>query len=196
MKNHAPLMLDGIAYRDRFRQNYCWPNQKPTAINMRKFRPIVTSLDEIIITREGESAIIQYKDTAYGTTHLRIGPDVAGMTDQDIVDLYNNTLRAQARLAAEYKNIVVEIPLGSPQIAYHPNSDQWTPRGHVLRCLIDDSSEDGEMEPTITVDDKELTWREFGRLICTFAGWGMRIEFVPEDEIHRRPAVEVRDPKE
>ncbi|MBV8226359.1 MAG: hypothetical protein JO232_14355 [Verrucomicrobia bacterium] len=27
------------------------------------------------------------------------------------------------------------------------------------------------------------------------AGWGMRIEFVPEDEVHRRPVLEVREPE-
>ena len=31
------------------------------------------------------------------------------------------------------------------------------------------------------------------RVRCTSL-WGMRIEFVPEDELHRRPAHEVREP--
>jgi hypothetical protein len=161
---------------------------------MRKFRPIVTSLNEVTITRESDTAIIEYKDPTYGTTHLQIGPEVAEMTDQEIVDLYNDTLRAQAQLAAQYKHSVVEVPLGSPQIKYHPDSAQWTARGSLLRCLIMDTSENGEMEPVITVDDKELSWREFGRLICTYAGWGMRIEFVADDETHLRPKLEVREP--
>ena len=42
----------------------------------------------------------------------------------------------------------------------------------------------------------ELSWQEFGRLICTYAGWGMRIEFVPENETHRRPTLEVREPQD
>ena len=33
-----------------------------------------------------------------------------------------------------------------------------------LRCLIDDTAV-GERETVIIVDDKELTWREFGRLV-------------------------------
>jgi hypothetical protein len=32
-------------------------------------------------------------------------------------------------------------------------------------------------------------------LLSTYAGWGMRIEFVPEDEVHRHPVLEVREPK-
>ncbi len=160
---------------------------------MRKFRPIVTGLDEVIITRAKDAAVIQYKDPAYATTHFQIGPEVDVMTDQQIVDLYNDSLRAQAQLAAEYKHLVVEIPLGSPQIEYQADCDQWTPRADVLRCLIDDAA-DGEREPVIIVDDKELSWREFGRLVCTYAGWGMRIEFVSDDKTHRRPTLKVRQP--
>jgi hypothetical protein len=37
--------------------------------------------------------------------------------------------------------------------------------------------------------------KQFGKLLTTYAGWGMRVEFVPEDEVHRRPAHEVREPK-
>jgi len=33
-------------------------------------------------------------------------------------------------------------------------------------------------------------------MLTVYAGWGMRIEFVPEDDIHRRPALEVREPDE
>lgn len=162
---------------------------------MRKFKPVITSLDEVVVTREKDTAVIKYKDPAYATTHLQIGPALEKMTDQEIVDLFNDMLRAQAQLAAEHKYVAVEVPLGSPQIQFNVECDQWTPRGHVLRCLIDDSV-DVETEPVITVDDHELTWREFGRLVCTYAGWGMRIEFVPEEETHRRPRLEVRQPTE
>ena len=44
------------------------------------------------------------------------------------------------------------------------------------------------------IDDQEFGIEEFARLLATYAGWGMRIEFVPEDEIHRRPALQVREP--
>jgi len=33
-------------------------------------------------------------------------------------------------------------------------------------------------------------------MLTTFAGWGMRIEIVPDDAIHRRPAHEMREPNE
>jgi hypothetical protein len=33
-------------------------------------------------------------------------------------------------------------------------------------------------------------------LLATYAGWGMRIEFTPDDAIERRPRLVVRDPEE
>ena len=51
-------------------------------------------------------------------------------------------------------------------------------------------------EGCIEIDDRELSWEEFGKLVVTYAGWGMRIAFVPEDEVHRLPRVEVREPKD
>ena len=162
---------------------------------MRKPRPIVSSLQEIIITREGDSVTITYKDPAYATTVLGIGPEIELMTDQEIVELYNDMLRDQARMVAENPYIATEIPLNSPQIKHHLDIGQWTPRGDVLRCVINDTMEGGR-EPVIEVDGRELSWHEFGKMICTYAGWGMRIEFVPEDAIHRRPKLAVREPTE
>jgi hypothetical protein len=161
---------------------------------MRKPRPIVYSLEEVIITRDETTAHIKYKDPDYGETGLVLGDKVQRMTDQDIIDAYNDTLRAQAEHARDFKYIAIEPPLGSPQIKFHPECDQWTSRGDVLRCLIMDKSGDPR-EPVITIDNQELSWQEFGAMLCTYAGWGMRIEFTPEDAIHRRPTLEVREPE-
>ena len=73
------------------------------------------------------------------------------------------------------------VPPGRPQIRYFAPGDQWVPRGGVLRCVIDDGGPDGEA--IIHVDDQALSLAEFGRMLCTYAGWGMRIAFVPEDAI-------------
>jgi hypothetical protein len=162
---------------------------------VRKPRPIVYSLEEVIITRDTTSAHIKYKDPDYGETTLTIGPGIQRLTDQEIVDLYNDTLRRDAEHARNFNYVAIEPPLGSPQIEFHRSSDQWTPRGDVLRCQIMDTPDDPR-EPVITIDDKELTWGEFGTMLCTYAGWGMRIEFTPEDAVHRRPRLEVREPKD
>jgi hypothetical protein len=47
----------------------------------------------------------------------------------------------------------------------------------------------------VKIDERELQLEQFGKLLTTYAGWGMRIEFVPEDELHRRPVLEVRKPE-
>jgi hypothetical protein len=31
-------------------------------------------------------------------------------------------------------------------------------------------------------------------MVGKFGGWGMRITFVPDDEVHEEPVVEVREP--
>ena len=147
-----------------------------------------------MITRDETTAHIKYKDPDYGETGLVLGEKIKHMTDQEIVDAYNETLKAEAEHARDFKYIAIEPPLGSAQIQYHPESDQWTPRGDVLRCHLMDKSGDPR-EPVITIDNNELSWEEFGTMLCTYAGWGMRIEFTPEDAIHRRPALEVREPR-
>ncbi len=159
---------------------------------MKRKTRYIARLDEVTITREGENAIIAYHESGVPTTHMTIGPEITELTDQDILDLHNNHLRAVAKRAAEYQHVVVEVPLGSPQVQYHEDSDQWIPRGSVLRCALHDEDNLAVVE----VDDHEFTMEEFGRLLVTYAGWGMRIEFVPEDEIHRRPKLEVREPKD
>jgi len=42
--------------------------------------------------------------------------------------------------------------------------------------------------------DRELSLAEFGRMLTTYAGWGMRIAFVPDDDVHEEPRIEVREP--
>lgn len=161
---------------------------------MRRRRPPIASLDEVRITRNGDEAIIEYADERVWTTHFKLGPAVQHMTDEEILERWNECVLAREQVAAGYEHIAVEIPPGKAQIEYFEKGCQWTPRGDVLRCVIDDGGPDGE--PVIHIDDHELSWEEFGRLLTTHAGWGMRIVFVPDDELHETPRVEVREPEE
>ena len=158
---------------------------------MRMKRPRPASRDEITITRDGEVAIVEFADDRISTTHLTIGPELAAMTDDEVLDLFNATLAAQARIAAGFDRTAVEIPPGRPQIEFHEASGQWVPRGRILRCHIED---DFEGKAVIYVDDQELDLAAFGRLLTTYAGWGMRIAFVPDDEVDEDPPIVVRDP--
>jgi hypothetical protein len=160
---------------------------------MRPKRPTHVMIDQVRISREGEAANIDHADPSLSSVHLTIGPQIAAMTDADIVALYNDVLDSQWALLQQWDKTVVEEPPGEPQMDYHESSDQWAPRGEVLRCIVDDGGPDGEV--TIHIDDKELSLREFGRLLSVYAGWGMRIAFVPEEFVTENPRVKVRKPK-
>ena len=137
---------------------------------MRLKKPTRAIIDQVRITREGNDAIIDYADSGIARTRLTIGPDLATMTDRDIIDLLNGILAAQERILAACDKTVTEEPPGEKQIDYHEDSDRWVPRGDVLRCIIDDAGQNGEV--TIHIDDQELSLAEFGRLLRVHAGWG------------------------
>jgi hypothetical protein len=154
-------------------------------------RPRRASLDEVKISRNGDYADIEFADPTAGNMNLKIGPEVAWMNDQEILDVYNSIVFAMEESARNWDNTVVEIPPGQPQIKYFDKGEQWTPRGSVLRVFI---SEDDNGLPEFYIDDQVLTLEEFGRMLTTHAGWGMRIAFVPEDRLEENPKLEVRQP--
>ena len=160
---------------------------------MRKKKPRRASPDEVKISRSGEEAIIAFADATISTSHLRIGPNVHEMSDQAILDIFNDVMAAQDQLVAAWENIVIEIPPGQSQIKYSDLSDQWVPRGDLLRCHIDDGGPDGEV--TVQIDERELSLQEFGWLLRTHAGWGMRLAFVPNEMVEEEPEVQVREPR-
>jgi hypothetical protein len=151
----------------------------------------IARLPEVIVTRDGDFARIEYKEGDIPASLLKIGPEIRKMSDSEIVELHNDALRDKATRASGYKQVAVEMPLGSAQIEYFARCDQWVPKGTVLRCLIRDGLH-GRL--LIRVDEQDLGLKQFGKLLSTYEGWGMRIEFVPQEEVHRRPVVEVRDP--
>ena len=163
---------------------------------MRRKMPRIARLDQVRISREGEEAIIAFHDPTIATTHLRIGPQVQQMTDEEILLAFNQTIVAQIRNRDELGDYVaIEVPAGSPQVTYNPETaNKWSPRGGVLRCSIDDGGGDDGLLPVIYVDDREFTWEEFGKMLCVYAGWGMRIVFVPDDELEQTPKTVVRKP--
>ena len=163
-------------------------------VQLRKKRkkPCLATQDEVTITRDGEIAVIDFKDEAISGVDLQIGPRLGEMTDQEVLDLHNSVIRSQQELAANYQHIAVELPQGSPQIEYAKECDQWVPRGDIVRCEISDGGFNGEV--TVVIDERELSLQEFGRLLLTHAGWGMRIAFVPDDRLDEEPEIEVREP--
>jgi hypothetical protein len=156
----------------------------------------VASPDEVRITREpdGETAVIEYAEDDIGATHFKIGPALKGMTDAAVLERFNETIAAMDQARRDYKHVAVEVPIGQPQIEWSELANQWCARGDVLRCTIHDGGGDDGREPVIEIDDKQLSWSEFGRMLTTFAGWGMRLVVVPDDQTHEKPTIRVRDP--
>jgi hypothetical protein len=170
-----------------------WWFQRPLMLASAKPKVrYIAGLDEVTVTRDGDCARIEYKEAGIAITNLEIGPGIAEMTDRDIVEVHNQGLRNDTKQATEYKHVVFEVPLGSAQIEYFARCDQWVPRSCVLRCLIQ-VAEHGEI--IVKIDGRKLRLKQFGKLLAAYGGCGMRIEFVPADEVHRRPVLQVREPR-
>ncbi len=159
---------------------------------MRLRRPRHASPEEVRISREGELAIIEYADPTISSVRLRLGSEIEKMTDEAILALLNMTVDARDEISAQSENRVIEVPLGRPQIKYFEEGDQWVPRAQVVRCHLEDD-EEGKL--VVYVDDQKLDLQQFGRMLTTYAGWGMRIYFVDDDAVAEEPTVEVKDPE-
>jgi hypothetical protein len=70
---------------------------------MRKVR-YIAALDEVTVTQDGDCARIEYKEAGIALTNLEIGPEIAQMSDGDIVEVHNESLRNDAKQAADYLN--------------------------------------------------------------------------------------------
>lgn len=152
-------------------------------------RPRLAKSVDVRITKRGDTAVIEFVEPGIATTHLRIGPELSGMSDQDILDAFNHVILAQERSRESY--VAIEIPEGKPQLEYSEFTRQWSPRGDVLRCRIEDD-EDGEKY--VEIDDRRLSFEEFGRVLEPYVGWGMRIIFVDSEDLMSTPDIIVRDP--
>lgn len=151
-------------------------------------RPYLANLDQVRINRDEELATIIYDEPGITPIQLWIGPRIHDMTDQEILDQHNIILALESMKDTGW--VPVEIPPGHAQLEYSHTTDTLTPRGEVLRCLISNP----EGNASIKIDDHELTLEEFGRLLNMYAGWGMRITFVPEDQTQLLHEVMLWDP--
>ena len=159
---------------------------------MHKKKPYITELENLLIRKQGEYAIIDYVAGDAQTVNLHIGSEIHQMSDTEIHHFFVRILEAQEQMRVSFTPI--EIPEGRSQIEYSKDTEQWVPRGHVLRCEINDGGE--EMETSIIIDNHELSLEEFGGLLKLFNGWGMRIVFVDNDRLTENPIIEVKDPND
>jgi hypothetical protein len=158
-------------------------------------RPHVASPDEVRITREGDAAIIEYGDPDIATTHFTIGADkLATMTDADILEMWNEGVQARDEFRRSLTFVATEVPVGQPQLELSDLDGELVVRGQIVRCVIEDRPDSAE-DVFVSVDGRDLTLLQFAKMVGSYTGWGMRIEIVPDDELHLRPKRRVRIPK-
>lgn len=164
---------------------------------VRPRKPYIATPDQVRITRDADGANIEYAEDNVCGVHLVLSPEeMAAMTDEDVLAVHNRCIEAQQDLAESFEWVATEVPPGTPQVKRDRRTGQLVPRGDVLRCHITDCDSNQEEGPVaIYIDDKEYALREFGEILRMYAGWGMRVVFVPEDEVHEEPVIEVRKPK-
>src|ERR1700730_18530773 len=96
-----------------------WWFRRPLILPIAKPRVhYIAALDEVTVTRDGEFARIQYKEGDIADALLEIGPEIVEMSDSEIVELHNEVMRDKVTQASEYKQVAIEMPLGSAQIEY------------------------------------------------------------------------------
>lgn len=163
---------------------------------MRSSRPNVVRREQVRIIRDGEAADIEYLEPEGPRVHLTIGPRITDMSDDDIVEALNTVIKAQEELAKSYVHVAQEVPPGRPQLKFFEAGGYWVPRGDVLRVVVTSRQVDWESEPAVEIDGREFTWEEFGRMLLTWEGWGVRMVVVPEDELNKRPTIALREPSD
>jgi hypothetical protein len=75
-------------------------------LTMRSKRPRQASPDQVSITREGDVAVIENADPSISVVRLTVGPDLGSMSDAAILDLFNDVIEAQEKLASKYEGII------------------------------------------------------------------------------------------
>ncbi|MBI2569718.1 MAG: hypothetical protein HYV63_22165 [Candidatus Schekmanbacteria bacterium] len=151
----------------------------------------IASLNEVLIRRQGDCAIIEYRESGIPLTQVCLGVDADSLTDQEILDHHNAALAfGTGEGVDEGATTAGEMPPGMPQIRYSKRLASWVARADVLRCVI---KTDISGEVVIGIDDKELSLRELGALLAERAGFGMRLTFVPVAELYELPEVELLD---
>lgn len=96
-------------------------------------RPYVASADEVRITRDGDNAIIEYADEKVSITLLKVGAArLAAMTDEELLDFWNEGVQANEDHRQSYSYTAIEIPVGNPQSS---SSNEATSGRHGVMCF-------------------------------------------------------------
>jgi hypothetical protein len=147
----------------------------------------VAFLKDVTIRRDGDYAHVDFIDPNYASRSIGIGPEVAQMSDEEILRLHNDMVIAEKRSIAQSRP--GEMQKGLPQIKFDKRYRQWFPQGEVLRCELASGSSHDEL--IVEIDDKKLSWDEFGDMLKPYMGWGMRVVFVHPEQLTDPPQPEI-----
>ncbi len=156
----------------------------------RKQPPLDAKFEDVVVEHHGISAMITYKDPEIWRHSIALGPEHANLSPEEIFALHQEHLAAAAERREADPFVAVEIPAGQEQLRFDERMGAWSPRGHVLRCRINDADDEGVQ---LAIDEHALTLEDLGKMLRTYAGWGLRLTIVPDDEIEREPAIVVSD---
>jgi hypothetical protein len=150
-------------------------------------------MDQVRITRDAGGANIEYAEENVSGVHLVLDPEkMAAMSDEQILEAHNTCIEAIQASRDSQQWTATEIPPGMRQVKRDRRSGHLLPRGHVLRCHVSDGGVEEDDPVAIYIDNEEYSLREFGEMLSLYAGWGMRVVFVPDDEVHEEPVIIVR----
>ena len=82
-----------------------------------------------------------------------------------------------------------EMKEGLPQVGNDPYYKTLTTHSETLRCEL--SSGESHDELVVEIDDRKLSWNEFGKLISPYIGWAMRVQFLPAEQLLNPPESEI-----
>ncbi|NOJ28145.1 MAG: hypothetical protein DA330_09070 [Nitrososphaera sp.] len=144
-------------------------------------------VDDLVCVERREQIMIGHKETPdNGVLCLKL-TDFDAMSEQQILDKYNAHI--DWLLDGILNDRPIEIAPGHAQLKWSKTSKQWTLAGDVLRCEVDWDSGEDELggQVAIKIEDTLLSGEEFLKMIETYEGWGMRIEFMHPNRLTNPP---------
>jgi hypothetical protein len=142
---------------------------------------------DVKITRDGIYAHIDFIDPSYMSRRIEIGSTLSSMTDAEILRIHNDIVFSEQ--ASIRQSRPTEIEDGGVQIRFDKASGSWVPESDVLRCELTSGEEPHDL--VVRIDDQDLSWAQFGRMVSSYRGWGMRVTFLPEEQLFKPPATEI-----
>jgi hypothetical protein len=108
-------------------------------------------MNGVRVIREGTAAMVEHDCDPAVAVRIDLGALASLLSDGDIVARYEQHVLA---LGAEL--------VATPQLRWDEAAQRWRPTGRAIRCIVEPSID----EPTVLIDDVELSIGELARLLA------------------------------